>query len=86
LHPPPQAALPFKTKPKVETKRKRKTLEQKRAVVLEAGERSKVTLISQLNAIRNQKAATRREARARQKVAYDKRVAAQEVWRAQYNK
>lgn len=28
-----QAALPFKTKPKIEPARKRKTLEQKRAVV-----------------------------------------------------
>ncbi len=43
-HPPrcPQAALPFKSKPKVEGKRKRKTLEQKRAVVLEPEERKKV--------------------------------------------
>lgn len=43
-----QAALPFKTKPKVEGKRKRKTLEQKRAVVLEPEERKKVSLISQV--------------------------------------
>ncbi len=32
-----QAALPFKTKPKLEPARKRKSLEQKRAVVLEPG-------------------------------------------------
>lgn len=38
LTPQPQAALPFKTKPKLEPARsgKRKSLEQKRAVVLEA--------------------------------------------------
>ncbi|EFN57678.1 hypothetical protein CHLNCDRAFT_142849 [Chlorella variabilis] len=81
-----QAALPFKTKPKVEGKRKRKTLEQKRAVVLEPEERKKVSLISQLNAIRNQKAAARREQRARQKASQAKKAEAVEAWRAQYNK
>ena len=40
-----QAALPFKTKPKLEGKRKRKTLEQKRAVVLEPQERRQVGCI-----------------------------------------
>lgn len=38
----PQASLPFKSKPKEEAKRKRKTLEQKRAVVLEPQERKQV--------------------------------------------
>lgn len=82
----PQAALPFKTKPKVEGKRKRKSLEQKRAVVLEPEERKKVSLIAQLNAIRNQKAAARREQRQRQKAAHAKKVAAEEEWRSAYNK
>jgi ribosome biogenesis protein BMS1 len=47
-----QAALPFKTKPKLEPPRKRKTLDQKRAVVLEPHERQAYTLLQQLNAIR----------------------------------
>ena len=83
---PVQAALPFKTKPKLEAKRKRKSLEQKRAVVLEPEERKKVTLISQLNAIRNQKAVARREQRTRQKATQAKKAAEEEAWRAQYNK
>jgi ribosome biogenesis protein BMS1 len=81
-----QAALPFKTKPKLEGKRKRKSLEQKRAVVLEPEERKKVTLISQLNAIRNQKAVARREQRTRQKATQVKKAAAEEAWRKEYNK
>jgi ribosome biogenesis protein BMS1 len=78
--------LPFKTKPKLEGKRKRKSLEQKRAVVLEPEERKKVTLISQLNAIRNQKAVARREQRTRQKATQVKKAAAEEAWRKEYNK
>ena len=52
LHPflPLQAALPFKSKPKVETKRKRKSLAQTRAVVLEPEERKRVSLIALLHA------------------------------------
>lgn len=45
-----------------------------------------MTLISQLNAIRNQKAEARREQRARQKAAHAKKAAAEEAWRAAYNK
>jgi len=59
-----QAALPFKTKPKLEAARKsgkRGTLEQRRAVVLEPQERKAATLMQQLNAIRNDKAAKRHE-------------------------
>ncbi len=59
-----QAALPFKTKPKLEAARKpgkRGTLEQRRAVVLEPHERKAATLLQQLNAIRNDKATKRRE-------------------------
>lgn len=43
-------------------------------------------LSPQLNAIRNQKAAARREQRQRQKAAHAKKVAAEEEWRAAYNK
>lgn len=57
-----QKQLPFKSKPKVEAPRKRPTLEQRRAVVLEPGERKQVTLLQQLNTIRNRKAEARRQA------------------------
>lgn len=81
-----QAALPFKTKPKIEKARKRSTLEQKRAVVLEPHEKKAYTLVQQLNAIRNQKAKKRIEQQARRKVAYGKKKAAEEAWREKLSK
>jgi hypothetical protein len=65
----PQAKLPFKSKPKDERKHKRKLLEARRAVVLEPQEKKSVALYQQLNAIRNQKAEKRREAKDRRKKA-----------------
>ena len=62
-----QAELPFKSKPKVQAPRKRQSLEQRRAVVLEPEERKAVTLYSQLNAIRNQKAVKRRDQQTRRR-------------------
>ena len=62
-----QAALPYKSKPKVLNPQKRPTLEQRRAVVLEPGERKAVALVHQLNALRNEKAVKRREKQARQR-------------------
>ena len=62
-----QAALPYKSKPKVLAPQKRQTLEQKRAVVLEPAERKAVSLVQQLNALRNEKAIKRREKQARQR-------------------
>lgn len=62
-----QAALPFKSKPKVPGARRRQTLEQKRAVVLEPAERRTVALIDQLNALRNEKATKKRAKQARQR-------------------
>ena len=53
--------MPYKTKPKLEPKRHSKTLEQKRAVVLEPHERKAYTLVQQLNAIRNDKMKKRNE-------------------------
>ena len=75
-----QAALPYKSKPKVLGPQKRQTLEQKRAVVLEPAERKAVSLVQQLNALRNEKAVKRREKQARQRqvklklAAQEKRV------------
>jgi ribosome biogenesis protein BMS1 len=77
-----QAALPFKSKPKLEQKRKRKTLEQRRAVVLEPGEKRARTLLQQLNAIRNEKARKRVEAGERRRVAGAKKRAREEEVRA----
>jgi hypothetical protein len=48
--------------------------------------RLQVTLLQQLNTIRNQKAATRRDQRARQKAVRAKRAEAEETWRKQYNR
>jgi len=62
-----QAALPYKSKPKVMAPQKRQTLEQKRAVVLEPHERKAVSLVHQLNALRNEKAVKRREKQTRQR-------------------
>ncbi|RMZ52401.1 hypothetical protein APUTEX25_000676 [Auxenochlorella protothecoides] len=81
-----QAALPFKSKPKTEAARKRKSLEQRRAVVLEPEEKRAATLLNQLNAIRNAKAGVRREARQKQLKQLAKRREAEEAWRAQFNK
>jgi len=81
-----QAALPFKTKPKLEAPRKRKTLEQKRAVVLEPGEKKAYTLLQQLNAIRNEKSKKRREQQDRKRVDKDKKAAAEEAWRSKFNR
>jgi ribosome biogenesis protein BMS1 len=57
-------ALPFASKPKNETKRKKKGYTSKRAVVMEAGERTKHTFIQALNSIRNEKVAIRRNKNA----------------------
>ena len=64
-----QAALPYKSKPKQEAARKRKSLEARRAVVLEPGERRAASLVAQLNALRNARADKRRAKQARQREA-----------------
>ncbi|EIE20399.1 DUF663-domain-containing protein [Coccomyxa subellipsoidea C-169] len=81
-----QAALPYKSKPKVPGARRRQTLEQKRAVVLEPAERISVALIDQLNALRNEKAEKKRAKQARHREKHAKDVAAEDAWRAKYNK
>ena len=48
-------------------KRKRPTLEQKRAVVLEPGQKTAVTLVQQLNALRNAKELKRRAQQERRR-------------------
>jgi len=55
-----EEALPYASKPKNETKRKRKGYLSKRAVVMEPEERKKLTFIQALNTIRKEKIALRR--------------------------
>ena len=55
-----EESLPYASKPKNETKRKKKGYISKRAVVMEANERKKYTFIQALNSIRNEKVALRR--------------------------
>jgi ribosome biogenesis protein BMS1 len=76
-----QAALPFKSKPKTEAKRRRETLETRRAVVLEPGERKAYTLVQQLNAIRNLKAKKRIEQQDRRRGVHEKKKATEDAWR-----
>eukprot|EP01028_Stygiella_incarcerata_P001082 TRINITY_DN1169_c1_g5_i1.p1 TRINITY_DN1169_c1_g5~~TRINITY_DN1169_c1_g5_i1.p1 ORF type:complete len:636 (-),score=221.62 TRINITY_DN1169_c1_g5_i1:132-2039(-) len=54
-------ALPIHSKPKLEVKRRRKTLEEKRKIMLEPEEKKKVTLIQQLNTIRNERLKKRKQ-------------------------
>ena len=81
-----QAELPFKSKPKIQQARKRKSLEQKRAIVVEGEEKKKRSLISQLNAIRNVKAEARREQKKKYQQKVAKQKALDEAWRHEYNK
>ena len=81
-----QSSLPFKSKPKLETKRKKKSLEQKRAVVVEGEERKALGLVAQLNAIRNAKAVVRREQKAKHAAKVAKEVEKEDAWRAELKK
>ncbi|GKY93258.1 hypothetical protein MPSEU_000293400 [Mayamaea pseudoterrestris] len=56
-----EEALPYASKPKDATKRKKKGYLSKRAVVLEPEERKKVTFIQALNTIRKEKVKIRKE-------------------------
>ncbi|CAM9668563.1 unnamed protein product, partial [Discosporangium mesarthrocarpum] len=62
-----QAQLPYASKPKLQTKRKKKGYVQKRAVVMEPAERRKVALMQALSTIRKQKTAIRKEANQRRR-------------------
>ena len=81
-----QAALPYKSKPKIEAPRKRETLEQRRAVVMEPEEKRLATLVQQLNTIRNDKAAKAREKAAVKRAARAKDLAKEQTWRSALQK
>ena len=61
-------------------------MEQRRAVVLEKDERKMVTLVSQLQAIRNKKAEARREQAARSRAKWTKKVGETDAWRNEKKK
>ena len=56
-----EEALPYKSKPKTDAKRKQKSYIAKRAVILDAPEKKKFSFIQALNTIRKEKAMKRKE-------------------------
>lgn len=56
-----EESLPYASKPKEETKRKKKSYISKRAVVMDSEEKKKYTFIQAVNTIRNEKVAKRKE-------------------------
>ena len=77
-----QQALPFKSKPKLEPSRKRKTLEQKRAVVQDKEEKKMTTMVQQLNTIRNEKVAKRKAQQDVRRAVKAKKDAKDNEWRS----
>ena len=63
----PQEALPYKSKPKVPAKVKRKGYLAGRAVVMDPAEKKAAALYASLSAIRNEKAVKRREQQTRRR-------------------
>lgn len=57
--------LPFKSKPKNDTKRKNQSYISKRAVVMDASEKKKHAFLQAVNTIRNEKVAKKKESNAR---------------------
>ena len=76
-----QAALPFKSKPKIEAPRKRSTLEQRRAVVMEPEEKRLATLVQQLNTIRNDRSEKTKIKQAERRKQRGKELAKEQAWR-----
>lgn len=81
-----QAQLPFASKPKLESKRKKPTLETKRAVVMEPGERKLHTLMQKVATIRNDKTKKRKEAMIKSKAELQKRLAKSSESLVEYRK
>ncbi len=73
-----EEALPYKSKPKNETKKKRKGYVAKRAVVLETSEKKKFSFIQALNTIRKEKTTKRKEANTERREKREKQNAKQE--------
>jgi ribosome biogenesis protein BMS1 len=73
-----EEALPYASKPKNEVKRKKKGYLSKRAVVMEPGERNKVTFMQALNTIRKEKVKIRKAKHEERKLEKAKQSAKKE--------
>ncbi|KAL7535066.1 hypothetical protein ACHAXR_009454, partial [Thalassiosira sp. AJA248-18] len=73
-----EAALPYSSKHKDETKKKKKSYASKRAVVMEAAEKKKYTFVQAVNTIRNEKRTKRKEKNAERRLEKSKEVAKQD--------
>jgi ribosome biogenesis protein BMS1 len=81
-----EEALPYASKPKDESKRKKKGYIAKRAVIMEAGERKKETFIQALNTIRKEKVAIRKARNDERRVEKGKKNAKEEARLAEIRK
>lgn len=81
-----QAALPFASKQKAAAPRKRKDLDARRAVALDKQGKKAASLVAQLNAIRNVKAAKRLAKQASKREAFSAKVAELEAARGERRK
>jgi ribosome biogenesis protein BMS1 len=70
-----EEALPYASKPKNETKRKKQSYVSKRAVVMEKDEKKKLTFIQALNTIRNEKVSIRKKKRVEKNIEKAKKNA-----------
>ena len=73
------SALPFKSKPKNVTKRSHKTLETKRAVVMNSGEKKVHRLMQQLNTLTREKEVKRKVAATKSRDKHLKEIALKEA-------
>ena len=70
-----ESELPFKSKHKDDTKRKKKSYASKRAVVMDVAEKKKYTFVQAVNTIRNEKKAKRKEKNAERRAVKSKEQA-----------
>lgn len=73
-----EAGLPYSSKHKDETKRRKKSYASKRAVVMEADEKKKFTFMQAVNTIRNEKRAKRKDKNAERRLVKAKEAAKQD--------
>jgi ribosome biogenesis protein BMS1 len=73
-----ESSLPYSSKHKDETKRRKKSYVSKRAVVMESDEKKKYTFVQAINTIRNEKRAKRKEKNAERRLEKSKETAKKE--------
>ena len=81
-----EAALPYRSKPKQEKKKKTLQLAQKRAVVLEPMEKKARTLLQMLGTIKNNKLAIQKASKLKKNEEREKKRKIEEAWRAELKK